>query len=182
MCSIMRGQRGLKSAISIGLSEGGGLQHLHPLSQEAIYPTSPRTPRQRLRSIPNINLQENRRRRPNFRQIQMHQFRRFLLPVKRFGIFHGRLSFVLGSNYHPCRQKYRGLVVRKMQSEHQTHQSTFPRGRSAVYRDFLMFAAFDQYALRFRKTSKTVFIRIWMSSHKLQLLMYQRSILTRREI
>jgi hypothetical protein len=111
MCSIMRGQRGLKSAISIGLSEGGGLQHLHPLSQEAIYPTSPRTPRQRLRSIPNINLQENRRRRPNFRQIQMHQFRRFLLPVKRFGIFHGRLSFVLGSNYHPCRQKYRGLVV-----------------------------------------------------------------------
>src|ERR1700676_2689868 len=52
MSSIMRRRRGLKSAISILLSEGGGLQHPHPLSQEAIYPTFPLTPRQRLRSIP----------------------------------------------------------------------------------------------------------------------------------
>src|SRR3954452_21606139 len=34
------------------LSEGDGLQHPHPLSQEAIYATLPLTPRQRLRSIP----------------------------------------------------------------------------------------------------------------------------------
>src|SRR5271170_4000381 len=51
MSSIMRRRRGLKSAISILLSEGGGLQHPHPLSQEAIYATLPLTPRQRLRSI-----------------------------------------------------------------------------------------------------------------------------------
>jgi hypothetical protein len=38
-----------------------------------------------------MNLQENRRRSPNFRQIQLQQFRRFLLPVKHFRIFHGRL-------------------------------------------------------------------------------------------
>src|ERR1700738_1220473 len=50
MSSIMRRRRGLKSAISILLSEGG-LQHPHPLSQEAIYATLPLTPRQRLRSI-----------------------------------------------------------------------------------------------------------------------------------
>ncbi|MBM7488195.1 hypothetical protein ACVWWI_006254 [Bradyrhizobium sp. USDA 3686] len=31
---------------------GDGLQHPHPLSQEAIYATLPLTPRQRLRSIP----------------------------------------------------------------------------------------------------------------------------------
>jgi len=41
MSSIMRRRRGLKSAISILLSEGGGLQHPHPLSQEAIYATLP---------------------------------------------------------------------------------------------------------------------------------------------
>src|ERR1700738_4309447 len=52
MSSIMRRRRGLKSAISILLSEGG-LQHPHPLSQEAIYATLPLTPRQRLRSIHN---------------------------------------------------------------------------------------------------------------------------------
>src|SRR3954470_1554287 len=51
MSSIMRRRRGLKSAISILLSEGDGLQHPHPLSQEAIYATLPLTPRQRLRSI-----------------------------------------------------------------------------------------------------------------------------------
>src|SRR3954469_5902336 len=45
MSSIMRRRRGLKSAISILLSEGDGLQHPHPLSQEAIYATLPRTPR-----------------------------------------------------------------------------------------------------------------------------------------
>src|ERR1700674_5374659 len=45
MSSIMRRRRGLKSAISILLSEGGGLQHPHPLSQEAIYATLPLTPR-----------------------------------------------------------------------------------------------------------------------------------------
>jgi Family of unknown function (DUF6010) len=38
-----------------------------------------------------MNLQENRRRSPNFRQIQLQQSCRFLLPVKHFGIFHGRL-------------------------------------------------------------------------------------------
>ena len=37
-----------------------------------------------------MNLQENRRRSPNFRQIQLQQSCRFLLPVKHFGIFHGR--------------------------------------------------------------------------------------------
>src|SRR3954453_4275257 len=42
-------------AISILLSEGDGLQHPHPLSQEAIYATSPLTPRQRLRSIVSAN-------------------------------------------------------------------------------------------------------------------------------
>jgi hypothetical protein len=39
-----------------------------------------------------------------------------------------------------------------------------------------------QYALRFRITSKNVLIRIWKSSSRLQLLMYQRSSLTRRTI
>jgi hypothetical protein len=38
-----------------------------------------------------MNLQENRRQSPNFRQIQLQQFPQFLLPVKYFGIFHGRL-------------------------------------------------------------------------------------------
>src|SRR3954452_20930390 len=52
MSSIMRRRRGLKSASSILLSEGDGLQHPHPLSQEAIYATLPLTPRQRRRSIP----------------------------------------------------------------------------------------------------------------------------------
>jgi len=36
-------------------------------------------------------LQENRPRSPNFRQIQSLEFLQFLLPVNRFGIFHGRL-------------------------------------------------------------------------------------------
>src|SRR4051794_30262885 len=45
MSSIMRRRRGLKSPISMLLSEGDGLQHPHPLSQEAIYATLPRTPR-----------------------------------------------------------------------------------------------------------------------------------------
>ena len=40
-----------------------------------------------------MNLQENRRQSPNFRQIQLQQFWRFLLPVKYFGIFHGRLPY-----------------------------------------------------------------------------------------
>ena len=40
----------------------------------------------------------------------------------------------------------------------------------------------SQNALRFRKTSKSVLINIWMSSQRLQLLMYQRSISTRRAI
>jgi CspA family cold shock protein len=35
-------------------------------------------------------LQENRRQSPNFRQIQLQEFCRFLLPINRFGIFHGR--------------------------------------------------------------------------------------------
>jgi len=39
-----------------------------------------------------------------------------------------------------------------------------------------------QYALRLRITSKNVFIRIWKSSRRLQLLMYQRSSLTRLSI
>jgi hypothetical protein len=38
-----------------------------------------------------MNLQENRGSGPNFRQIQLQQFRRFLLTLKHFGIFHGRL-------------------------------------------------------------------------------------------
>src|ERR1700687_2278312 len=58
MSSIMRRRRGLKSAISILLSEGGGLNPPHPLSQEAIYATLPLTPRQRLRSIPSDSLFE----------------------------------------------------------------------------------------------------------------------------
>jgi hypothetical protein len=37
-----------------------------------------------------MNLQENRGSGPNFRQIQLQQFRRFLLTLKHFGIFHGR--------------------------------------------------------------------------------------------
>src|SRR5216683_2755770 len=40
--------------------------------------------------IPNFKLQENPRRSPNFRQIQSRGFPKFLLPVNRFGIFHGR--------------------------------------------------------------------------------------------
>src|SRR3981189_1691790 len=45
----------------------------------------------RFEGIPNRNLQENRPRSPNFRQIQSQQFQQFLLPVNRFGIFHGGL-------------------------------------------------------------------------------------------
>src|SRR2546421_46640 len=44
----------------------------------------------RFEGIPNLNLQENRPRSPNFRQIQSLEFLQFLLPVNRFGIFHGR--------------------------------------------------------------------------------------------
>jgi hypothetical protein len=44
----------------------------------------------RFEGIPDRNLQENRPRSPNFRQIQSQQFQKFLLPVNRFGIFHGR--------------------------------------------------------------------------------------------
>jgi hypothetical protein len=44
-----------------------------------------------------MNLQENRRRSPNFRQIQLQQFRQFLLPIKHFRIFHGRLFRLNGS-------------------------------------------------------------------------------------
>jgi hypothetical protein len=40
----------------------------------------------------------------------------------------------------------------------------------------------NQNALRFRNTSKNVLIKIWMSSQRLQLLMYHRSISTRRAI
>ena len=54
MSSIMRRRRGLKSAISILLSEGDVLQHPHPLSQEAIYATLPLAPRQRLRCVPGM--------------------------------------------------------------------------------------------------------------------------------
>jgi hypothetical protein len=39
-----------------------------------------------------MNLQENRRPSPDFRRIQLQEFRQFLLAVNRFGIFHGRLS------------------------------------------------------------------------------------------
>ena len=46
----------------------------------------------RFEGIPNRILQENRPRSPNFRQIQTHEFQQFLLPVNRFGIFHGRLD------------------------------------------------------------------------------------------
>src|SRR5450755_3966964 len=55
----------------------------------------------RFEGIPNMNLQENRRRSPNFRQIQLQQFRRFLLPVKHFRILHGRLTSLipLGAAY-----------------------------------------------------------------------------------
>jgi len=37
-----------------------------------------------------MNLQENRYSNPNFRQIQCQDFRQSLLPINRFGIFHGR--------------------------------------------------------------------------------------------
>lgn len=40
----------------------------------------------------------------------------------------------------------------------------------------------SQNALRLRKTSNSVLIKIWMSSQTLQLLIYQRSIFTRRAI
>ena len=40
----------------------------------------------------------------------------------------------------------------------------------------------SQYALRLRITSNVVLIKIWKSSNRLQLLMYQRSSLTRRVI
>jgi hypothetical protein len=45
----------------------------------------------RFEGIPNANLQENPCRGLKFRQIQLQQFQRFLLPVNRFEIFHGRL-------------------------------------------------------------------------------------------
>ena len=45
----------------------------------------------RFEGIPNANLQENRCPIPNFRQIQSPKILQFLLPVSRFGIFHGRL-------------------------------------------------------------------------------------------
>ena len=45
----------------------------------------------RFEGIPNLNLQENRTRNPDLRQIQSQQFQQFLLPVNRFRIFHGRL-------------------------------------------------------------------------------------------
>ncbi len=41
--------------------------------------------------IPNFNLQGNRRRSPNFRQIQSQQFQQLLLLINRFRIFHGGL-------------------------------------------------------------------------------------------
>jgi len=37
-------------------------------------------------------LQENPCPSPNFLQTQLQQFRRFLLSINRFGIFHGRLN------------------------------------------------------------------------------------------
>jgi hypothetical protein len=43
----------------------GGLQHPHPLSQEAIYATLPLTPRQRLRSIPFPSPDSRQTRLPN---------------------------------------------------------------------------------------------------------------------
>jgi protein-S-isoprenylcysteine O-methyltransferase Ste14 len=45
-------------------------------------------------------LQENRRPTINFRQIQPQQFQQFLLPVNRFGIFHGRLIKVQTARDH----------------------------------------------------------------------------------
>src|SRR3954447_5324131 len=44
----------------------------------------------RFEGIPNINLQEKRPSSSNCRQIQSRQFPQFLLPLNRFGIFHGR--------------------------------------------------------------------------------------------
>src|SRR6266702_526745 len=49
----------------------------------------------RFEGIPNRNLQENRPRRPNFRQFQSKEFQKFLLPVNRFRIFHGRLPTLI---------------------------------------------------------------------------------------
>ena len=46
----------------------------------------------RFEGIPNRILQENRPRSTNFRQIQSNKFQQSLLPVNRFGIFHGRLT------------------------------------------------------------------------------------------
>src|SRR5438270_3213471 len=43
----------------------------------------------RFEGIPNINLQEKRPSSSNCRQIQSQQFPQFLLPLNRFGIFHG---------------------------------------------------------------------------------------------
>jgi len=37
-----------------------------------------------------MNLREKQHRSPEFRQIQFQHLRQFLLPIKRFGIFHGR--------------------------------------------------------------------------------------------
>src|SRR4051812_38224279 len=83
MSSIMRRRRGLKSAISILLSDGDGLQHPHPLSQEAIYATLPLTPRQRLRSIPI--------QKPDFRQIRSRQNAVSRFQINSLGVLHGRL-------------------------------------------------------------------------------------------
>ena len=46
----------------------------------------------RFEGIPIANLQENRCGSCNFRQVQLQEFRRFLFPIKRFRIFHGRLN------------------------------------------------------------------------------------------
>jgi hypothetical protein len=46
----------------------------------------------RFKGIANFNLQENRRRCPSFRQIQLQEFPQFLLLINRFRIVHGRLA------------------------------------------------------------------------------------------
>ena len=53
----------------------------------------------RFEGIPIANLQENRCGSSHFRQIQLQEFRRFLFPIKRFRIFHGRLDTFTGVEF-----------------------------------------------------------------------------------
>jgi hypothetical protein len=54
-----------------------------------------------------MNLQENRHRSPNFRQIKLLEFPRFLLPINRFRIFHGRLKRLRPAGYQAVRVEQR---------------------------------------------------------------------------